>query len=154
MDPLTDMYNRRHFEVLVSREFARAQCHKRSASILMIDIDHFKRINDYFGHGMGDWIIKMVVTSLISVKRDTDILGRVGGKEFAIILLETPIEAAATIAERVRNTIRAHSLPIGDSALDLTISVGVALGKSMARLPCQAVRCPATSTPGVLCQSR
>jgi diguanylate cyclase (GGDEF)-like protein len=68
----------------------------------------------------------MVVTSLISVKRDTDILGRVGGEEFAIILLETPIEAAATIAERVRNTIRAHSLRIGDSALELTISVGVA----------------------------
>jgi GGDEF domain-containing protein len=54
MDPLTDMYNRRHFEVLVSREFARAQRHKSSASILMIDIDHFKRINDYFGHEMGD----------------------------------------------------------------------------------------------------
>ena len=126
MDPLTDVYNRRHFEKLASLEFARAQRHKRPASILMIDIDHFKRINDAFGHEMGDWIIKMVVTSLNSVKRDTDILGRVGGEEFAIILPETSIDAATTFADRVRNTIHAHSLRIGDSALELTISVGVA----------------------------
>jgi diguanylate cyclase (GGDEF)-like protein len=126
MDPLTNIYNRRHFEELASREFARAQRYKRPASILMIDIDYFKRINDTFGHEMGDWIIKMVATSLISIKRDTDMLGRVGGEEFAIILPETSIEAAGGFAERVRNTIHEHSLRIGDSALELTISIGVA----------------------------
>jgi diguanylate cyclase (GGDEF)-like protein len=126
IDPLTGAYNRRQFDKLASAEIGRAQRHKRPLSILMIDIDYFKRINDRFGHELGDWVLKMVVTSISSAKRESDILARLGGEEFALLLPETALTTAGAFADRLRQTIHRHALRIGEDRLALTVSIGVA----------------------------
>lgn len=125
VDPLTGVYNRRQFEVLARAELARCQRYIRPCSFLMIDIDHFKRVNDTFGHEMGDWVLKMVATTLASTRRDADVVAKFGGEEFVVMLPETAAEAAAKVAERIRSTVFANTLAIGESKLILTISVGV-----------------------------
>jgi diguanylate cyclase (GGDEF)-like protein len=92
----------------------------------MIDIDFFKRVNDTFGHEMGDWVLKMVATTITSAKRDPDVAARIGGEEFALLLPETTLEAAKSVAERIRELVRKNALAIGKEAFSLTISIGVA----------------------------
>ena len=125
IDPLTNLYNRRQFENLARAELARCQRYMRPCSFLMVDIDHFKRVNDTFGHEMGDWVLKMVASTLASARRDADVVARFGGEEFVIMLPETTAEAAMTVAERIRSSVFANALAIGDSKLTLTISLGV-----------------------------
>jgi diguanylate cyclase (GGDEF)-like protein len=126
IDALTGLYNRRQFDELARAELARAQRYMRPVSFLIIDIDLFKRVNDTFGHEMGDWVLKMVATTLMSAKRDSDLVARYGGEEFALILPETTLEAARNVAERVRLMVHANAMAIGEAKLALTISVGVA----------------------------
>jgi two-component system cell cycle response regulator len=97
----------------------------RPCSFLMIDIDHFKRVNDTFGHEMGDWVLKTVASILATARRDADVVARFGGEEFVIMLPETTPEAAATVAERIRMMVSANSMAVGDAKLSLTISAGV-----------------------------
>jgi diguanylate cyclase (GGDEF)-like protein len=125
VDPLTGLYNRRQFENLAHAELSRCQRYIRPCSFLMIDIDHFKRVNDTYGHEMGDWVLKMVATTLASARRDPDVVARFGGEEFVIMLPETAAEAAAMVAERIRSLVFANSLAIGAENLTLSISVGV-----------------------------
>jgi diguanylate cyclase (GGDEF)-like protein len=125
IDPLTGLYNRRQFEILARAELARCQRHLRPCSFLMIDIDHFKRVNDTFGHETGDWVLKMVATKLASTRRDADAVARFGGEEFVVMLPETTLAAATTVAERIRSMVFANALTIGESKLSLTISIGV-----------------------------
>jgi diguanylate cyclase (GGDEF)-like protein len=125
VDPLTNLYNRRQFENLARAELARCQRYMRPCSFLMIDIDHFKHVNDTFGHEMGDWVLKMVAATLASARRDPDVVARYGGEEFVIMLPETTATAAATVAERIRSMVFANAMAIGESKLCLTISVGV-----------------------------
>lgn len=126
IDPLTGIYNRRQFEVLARAEFARTQRYLRPLSILIVDIDFFKRVNDNFGHEMGDWVLKMVATTISSAKRDADVVARMGGEEFAIMLPETTAQAASIVAERIRQMVHANSMQVGTDKLALTVSIGVA----------------------------
>jgi GGDEF domain-containing protein len=89
VDFLTGVYNRRHFETLARAELARYQRYMRPLSVMMIDIDHFKTVNDQFGHAVGDRVLKSVADLCRAAKRDTDIVARVGGEEFAIMLPKT-----------------------------------------------------------------
>jgi diguanylate cyclase (GGDEF)-like protein len=125
IDPLTSLYNRRQFEELARAELARCQRYMRPCAFLMIDIDHFKHVNDTFGHEMGDWVLKMVATTLASAKRDPDVVARFGGEEFVIMLPETTSMAAITVAERIRSMVFANAMAIGESRLSLTVSVGI-----------------------------
>jgi diguanylate cyclase (GGDEF)-like protein len=133
IDPLTGLYNRRQFETLARAELARCRRYLRPCSFLMIDIDHFKRVNDTFGHEMGDWVLKMVAKILATARRDADVVARFGGEEFVIMLPETTLEAATTVAERIRSMVFANALANGESKLSLTISVGV--GEATASSP-------------------
>ena len=133
IDPLTGLYNRRQFETLARAELARCQRYVRPCSFLMIDVDHFKLVNDTFGHEMGDWVLKMVANTLTAARRDADVVARFGGEEFVIMLPETTRDAAAMVAERIRSMVAASALAVGDSRLSLTISIGV--GETMAGLP-------------------
>jgi diguanylate cyclase (GGDEF)-like protein len=121
IDPLTGLNNRRQFEALARAELARSQRYMRPLSLLFVDIDHFKSVNDRFGHETGDRVLRSVANVLTSAKRQSDIVGRIGGEEFAILLPETGKEAACTIAERFRQLVGTCGQHLG-----VTISVGVA----------------------------
>ena len=125
-DPLTGLYNRRHFFAQGEVEWSRFSRYERPLSMLMIDIDHFKSINDRFGHDVGDKVIARIAEVCRTAKRDTDILARIGGEEFAILLPETSAEDAALFGERLRQAM-AEAAPRDLRSLPkVTISIGVA----------------------------
>lgn len=126
-DPLTGAANRRHFLEAGERELQRSRRYGHPLSTLMMDIDHFKRVNDRHGHAIGDEVLKSFVRSAQKMLREQDVLGRLGGEEFAIILPETALAEAQMVAERLRETIRrtAIALPEGGE-LHVTCSMGVA----------------------------
>ncbi len=101
-DPLTGISNRRHWMTLANQEFKRAQRYESSFSILLIDLDHFKTVNDTYGHHAGDQVLIATVRVIQSKLRQQDFFGRWGGEEFVVLLPETPLEAAETVAERLR----------------------------------------------------
>jgi len=125
-DHLTEIYNRRHFEEILKREFARALRYNLHLSCLMCDIDHFKRINDTYGHAAGDTVLKETARLIASSIREIDIVGRWGGEEFAVLLTQAKKEDARKVAERIRREVeghRFHALPENER---VTISIGVA----------------------------
>lgn len=122
-DPLTGLSNRRSFESMSNAEVARCTRYGSTISLLMLDIDHFKRINDTWGHQTGDEILQFVGTSLATIKRDSDIVARIGGEEFVCMLPETDTEGAVTFANRIRALMSERIL---DDGRPLTTSVGVA----------------------------
>lgn len=124
-DSLTGAYNRRYFMEAAGREFQRFQRYKAPVSLMVLDIDYFKRINDTFGHGVGDQAIKALVEACQGALRREDVLGRTGGEEFAVLLPETGLEAAATIAERLRRLVRAIVLDAAGRRVTFSVSVGV-----------------------------
>jgi diguanylate cyclase (GGDEF)-like protein len=126
IDSMTGLYNRRHFLTLAETEWSRFQRYQRPLSILMIDIDHFKSVNDRYGHAVGDQAIISVATACQQGKRDSDVVGRLGGEEFAILLPETGSARAAVVAERIRESVAGHLLSAHDAQFKLTISVGTA----------------------------
>ena len=121
-DPLTDLHNRRGFDEYLGGEIARFERYGRPFAVIMLDIDHFKKINDTHGHDVGDHAIKRVADLVASSLRDVDIAARYGGEEFAIILPETNLARAVEVAERIRGRVEASSTP----QIRLTISAGVA----------------------------
>jgi diguanylate cyclase (GGDEF)-like protein len=126
VDGLTGLYNRRHFEALARAEFARCQRYHRPLSMLMIDVDHFKLVNDRFGHAAGDRVLKAIAEICGAAKRDSDVLGRLGGEEFALLLPETTSEAARAFAERLRSGVRECPVVIDGETIVATVSIGVA----------------------------
>jgi diguanylate cyclase (GGDEF)-like protein len=126
LDWLTGLYNRRHFESLAQAELARSQRYLRPLSVLMIDIDHFKEVNDHFGHPAGDRAIRAVANLLLANKREADVAARVGGEEFAVLLPETTEAAAVQMAERLREQLRLCPPVVGGEKLSITLSIGVA----------------------------
>lgn len=126
VDWLTGLYNRRHFEGLARAEFARSQRYMRPVSVLMIDIDHFKAVNDRFGHAAGDQVLRAIAALLLADKRDADVASRLGGEEFALLLPETTDLAAVQFAERLRQKVRDHASVAQSEKLAVTISIGVA----------------------------
>ena len=136
IDPLTDLRNRRAFFAALGAEFRRAQRYGRDLSVVMIDIDDFKRVNDEGGHVFGDYVLTATATAraLTEQTRDSDIVARYGGEEFVVMLPETDEEGATAVAEKLLRAI--HDLeyrsgdfpPAGQPAYRTTISVGIASG--------------------------
>jgi diguanylate cyclase (GGDEF)-like protein len=125
IDGMTGLYNRNHFFAEARRVLGIAQRHRRPAAVIMLDVDHFKRINDTHGHPVGDEVIKVVATRLRESTRDGDVVGRYGGEEFALVTPETGA-GAIRLAERLRAAICDRPVQTEAGALTVTISVGVA----------------------------
>ena len=126
-DPLTELKNRRAF--MESGEALIIQCRRypHPLSALLIDIDHFKSINDRYGHHLGDAAIRRVADAITDTLRDSDVTGRLGGEEFAVLMPHTDLNAARRVAERVRAAAAGIRIPVpGQEPLQLTISIGVA----------------------------
>jgi diguanylate cyclase (GGDEF)-like protein len=126
LDGMTGLYNRRHFFVTADGEWGRFQRYQRPLSLLMVDIDLFKTINDSYGHDVGDRVIVQIANACRESRRTSDIIARVGGEEFAMLLPETALEDARVVAERLRRSIAAREVPGGDGALRVTVSIGAA----------------------------
>ena len=125
VDGLTGLYNRNHFFAEADRRLRHARHHRQPIAAIMVDIDHFKRINDSYGHPVGDEVIRVVAERLRGAARDGDVLGRYGGEEFAL-LSARPGNAAAELAERLRQTVAGEPLLTAAGSLPVTISVGLA----------------------------
>jgi|GEM_PF-813219 len=125
-DDLTGLHNRRHFFELGRREFRRFRRFDYSLATIMLDIDHFKEVNDTYGHRVGDQVLASVAQRCTESIRDIDILGRYGGEEFAILLPETSLRAAGQSAERLRRFMHATPIPTAQGSLQLSVSLGVA----------------------------
>lgn len=124
-DDLTGVKNRRYFMVKLEEEFNRFRRYKDSTSVLMLDIDNFKRCNDLYGHLNGDKIIQNVASLCVNILRDCGHFARIGGEEFAAILPNKDLTQAAELAERLRSTIAGNCFHIEGSNKNFSISVGV-----------------------------
>ncbi len=132
MDRLTNINNRGYFEECLAKEFERAKRTFQSCSLLMFDIDHFKNVNDTFGHQAGDAVLVEAANLLKSTIRSTDIPGRYGGEEFCVILIDTNAKEAMLLGERLRKKMEALVVNYNGSPISFTISLGIAeLGESM-----------------------
>lgn len=125
-DPLTNVSNRRRFFEIGDNELNRSMRYNRPFSILMMDIDHFKDINDKYGHAAGDATLVELAATCKSALRDVDSIGRLGGEEFAIILPETNAEGAYVLGERLRKELAAMSVVSNEGVIHLTVSIGTA----------------------------
>lgn len=125
-DPLTGALNRRHFWRTANMELHRHQRYFRELAVLVMDIDNFKRINDTFGHPAGDKILNELVTSCAKNLRKNDIFGRIGGEEFAVLLVETQADAAVEVADRLRQRLAdIQTIVDGGIPINFTVSIGV-----------------------------
>ena len=129
IDPLTSIYNRRGFEIQVQNMFADSALMLKGACILMVDIDHFKKINDTYGHLFGDKVIRTLANMLKSLVKGQDCVARLGGEEFSVLLPGTALNGARSVAENIRATIEKGKIKHSNSdiqASGITISIGVA----------------------------
>ncbi len=125
-DPLTRLYNRRYVFNIFRDELKKYQRYSDPFSLMLIDADHFKRINDQYGHSAGDAALKAIADACNESVRDTDIVGRFGGEEFIILLPHTRAEDAAIVAERIRHTMLQSNVYWQGQRLDIRLSLGVA----------------------------
>jgi diguanylate cyclase (GGDEF)-like protein len=125
-DSLTGYPNRRRFFELGEIECERSRRYNRSLSAIMMDIDHFKRVNDRYGHAVGDRVLHAVAATVGRSLRRGEVLGRIGGEEFAFLLPETDADGAVVVAERARRRIASLRVPAGDGTVGVTASFGVA----------------------------
>ncbi|EPA94083.1 MULTISPECIES: GGDEF domain-containing protein [Pseudomonas] len=123
-DPLTDTGNRIAMDQTLQREIELARRHMQPLSLLMLDIDHFKRVNDTHGHSAGDDVLKAVAASIKNQLRNVDMVFRYGGEEFLILLSNTSREAAALVGERLRCAAQAEDYPADGRTVELTVSLG------------------------------
>jgi diguanylate cyclase (GGDEF)-like protein/PAS domain S-box-containing protein len=126
-DFLTGLFNRRRFDCDLAREARRAARYGSSGAVVLVDLDRFKEVNDAFGHKAGDDLLKAVAGTLARRTRQTDVLARVGGDEFAVLLTQTGAEEARIVAEGIVESMRRHVPRDGDRSIRVTASVGVAL---------------------------
>ena len=125
-DPLTGLYNRNELERRIADDIARSARYEHPISIFMVDIDHFKDINDKFGHADGDRVLRSIAFELERSLRKTDYVARFGGEEFLVVLPETSLSMAIELGERLLHLISNHQAKLGDESVTLTISIGVA----------------------------
>jgi len=124
-DGLTQVANKRHFVEFLERELARAIRHGRPLSLVLFDLDHFKRINDRFGHLAGDRVLNGIAALVSAQVRRDELLARYGGEEFAVVLPETSLDAAALFCERIRAGIESATFDFDGEPLQATVSLGV-----------------------------
>ncbi|MDE2402475.1 MAG: GGDEF domain-containing protein [Burkholderiales bacterium] len=133
-DALTGLSNRRQFEAAIGREVDRVARMGEPALLLVVDIDHFKKVNDTYGHAAGDLVIQSVAATLLDCVRPMDTVARIGGEEFAIILPNCPPAFGQTVAERIRQKVDALPVVvIGGQVLSVTISIGGAFAPQWVR---------------------
>ena len=125
-DGLTDLFNRRAFDQLLGQEIKAAERYRSPLCLLLGDVDHFKAVNDHYGHPVGDVLLKEVATLLTESLREVDIVARYGGEEFAIILPRTDVASGSVLANRIRERIERHVFMIERFTIRLTLSLGVA----------------------------
>ncbi len=125
-DSLTGLPNRRYIVERMAQECAAAERSDRRLSLLMLDIDHFKRINDTHGHAVGDAVLQEIARRIEATKRLSDVAARFGGEEFVVLAIDTPLDPAIRLAERLRAAISDLTFAIGDLQLTVTVSIGVA----------------------------
>ncbi|WP_280552778.1 sensor domain-containing diguanylate cyclase [Halomonas sp. 25-S5] len=125
-DPLTGAANRRHFFERAAEELARARRHGDALSLVMLDLDHFKRINDHWGHATGDRVLQAFAAGVRSLLRREDLFGRIGGEEFVVLLPATGLEGALPLAERLRRQTEGLDLEENGERVSVTTSAGVA----------------------------
>jgi len=125
-DPLTGVLNRRIMETVLTREFKRAQRYKSPLSLVFIDLDDFKIINDRYGHECGDALLKHVAGQLVEITRDSDVVARYGGDEFVIILPGTPVQEASKLLQRLQYHFRDKPMRYDQRVIAVSISFGVA----------------------------
>ncbi len=125
-DPLTGAYNRREFSLMVEREALRSHRYHHALSLIMFDLDLFKKLNDSYGHTAGDKALQRFTTLCTNTLRNVDIFGRWGGEEFVALLPETDIEGASIIAERLRKIVGESVLTYNEHKISFTVSIGIA----------------------------
>ncbi len=135
-DPLTGLFNRRYLVEVFALEFARARRYGHDLSVLMLDVDHFKQVNDRYGHLCGDTVLREIAGLLRKTIRTTDVIARYGGEEVVILLLETDQERAVAIAEKLRTVIASHCIRCDELQVAVTVSIGVATGPGRAMIHC------------------
>jgi diguanylate cyclase (GGDEF)-like protein len=125
-DALTRTYNRRYMNERLAEEIAYARRHSTRLSLMMLDLDHFKRINDRHGHGVGDVVLRIAAAQLQRIIRKEDVLARYGGEEFLVLLRGIEHTNVGILAERLRRSVESLSIPCESGSLRITVSVGVA----------------------------
>ena len=125
-DGLTGLLNRRTLEEVLSRELKAGMRYRASACLILVDVDHFKQVNDLFGHVGGDRVLTGIATVMQEAVRDTDSVGRYGGEEFGIVLPHTDLARAVVLAERLRDQIEHHAFVVDGGSVRITVSVGIA----------------------------
>jgi len=124
MDPLTRLWNRRGASVLLKSAFEGADHRNSPMTIALLDLDNFKRINDSYGHQIGDEVLRKVASRLIGAVRNNDVVCRIGGDEFVILMSDTDAPTAGHIAERIRRAVTDTPVPTRDGTLPMSVSVG------------------------------
>ncbi|MBO6937313.1 MAG: diguanylate cyclase [Deltaproteobacteria bacterium] len=127
VDGLTGVNNKRFLMETLEREIPRARRHQRPLTLVMFDIDHFKHINDTYGHLAGDYVLKELAQLVKGRLRPDDVLGRYGGEEFCVVLPETDLQGGASIAEELRVLVQDHSFVFEQERINVTVSLGVAI---------------------------
>jgi two-component system cell cycle response regulator len=129
VDELTKLHNRRYLTNHLGREFERAQDNKKPLSLIIVDVDHFKKVNDTHGHAVGDEVLVELARRMIECTRGTDLSARLGGEEFVVVMPETSLQVAQTVAERLREGVAGQPFKAQDGSLelDVTASLGVAV---------------------------
>ncbi|MET0461145.1 MAG: diguanylate cyclase [Ilumatobacteraceae bacterium] len=134
VDVLTGLYNRRHIDEQLEKELSTATRHGQPLAVLLMDIDHFKRVNDVEGHPAGDQVLREFAARLRAAVRVGDVAGRWGGEEFIVIAPQTKIDGALLLAERIRAATADEPMYVGDHAITVTVSVGCVVGLDPATL--------------------
>ncbi len=126
LDGLTQIHNKRYLDEFLEREVVRSQRHHRPLSVLAVDIDKFKTINDDLGHLCGDFVLRELAGVIRGTLRQEDLFARCGGEEFVVVLVETTTDGALLVAERIREAVAAHQFRFETTPIRLTISIGLA----------------------------
>ena len=127
IDGLTQIYNRRHWQKSLEQEYAKARRHDKKLSLIMLDLDHFKQVNDQWGHEVGNHVLKMTARLIGQATRQLDIQCRYGGEEFVVILPSTSLLLASQVAERLRELIEHAEMDVDGQALKVTTSIGLSV---------------------------
>jgi diguanylate cyclase (GGDEF)-like protein len=131
LEPLTGLHNRRYFLERLASELAAAQRHGRALSLLLVDVDHFKKLNDARGHAAGDEALRMLARVLQGAVRKEDVVARFGGEEFVVLARETSLSGAHALAERVRKAVERSRITFEKQELGITVSIGVTVSQGL-----------------------